>query len=65
MPGARAAKPHQRLERALVAATRSGRRSLSFSVNRQLAPDATRVDAPEAFAVLRRDYALAVCALLK
>ncbi len=48
-----------------TASTRSGKRSLSFSVNRQLAPDAAGVDAPAAFKVLRRDYALAVCALLR
>lgn len=47
-----------------AATNRSGTRALSFSVNRQLAPDAAGVDAPQAFEVLRRDYALAVCALL-
>ena len=48
-----------------TASTRSGRRSLTFSVNRQIAPDAPGRFAPEAFKVLRRDYALAVCALLR
>lgn len=47
-----------------TASTRSGRRALTFSVNRQLAPDAPGERAVEVFEVLRRDYRLAVCALL-
>ncbi|MGH2988064.1 MAG: serine hydrolase domain-containing protein [Solirubrobacterales bacterium] len=47
-----------------TASTRSGRRALTFSVNRQLAPDAVGERAVEVFEVLRRDYRLAVCALL-
>ena len=47
-----------------TASTRSGRRALTFSVNRQLAPDAIGKRAVEVFEVLRRDYRLAVCALL-
>ena len=45
--------------------TRNGKRALRVSVNRQLAPDAPGIKAPEAFKVLHRDYTLAVCALLK
>jgi D-alanyl-D-alanine carboxypeptidase len=48
-----------------TAATRNGNRAVTVSVNRQLAPDAPGIKAPEAFKVLRRDYTLAVCALLK
>ena len=47
-----------------TAATRNGRRSVTLSVNRQLAPDASGPLAPKVFETLRRDYALAVCALL-
>jgi D-alanyl-D-alanine carboxypeptidase len=47
-----------------TAATKNGRRSVTFSVNRQLAPDAPGELAPEVFNTqLRRDYRLAVCAL--
>ncbi len=45
-------------------ATRNGRRGLTFTVNRQLAPDASGPLAPQAFKVLRRDYGHAVCTLL-
>jgi D-alanyl-D-alanine carboxypeptidase len=48
-----------------TAATRNGKRAVTVSVNRQLAPNAPGIKAPEAFKVLRRDYRLAVCALLK
>jgi D-alanyl-D-alanine carboxypeptidase len=47
-----------------TAATRSGKRVVTVTVNRQLAPDAPGKFAPEAFEVLRKDYRLAVCALL-
>ena len=47
-----------------TAATRNGRRSVTVSVNRQLDPGASGPRAPEVFETLRRDYALAVCALL-
>ena len=47
-----------------TAATRNGRRSVTVSVNRQLAPDATGERAPKVFETLHRDYRLAVCALL-
>jgi D-alanyl-D-alanine carboxypeptidase len=47
-----------------TASTRNGRRSLTVSANRQLAPDAPGAGAPEAFARLRRAYRVAVCALL-
>lgn len=47
-----------------TAGTRNGRRSVTVSVNRQLAPDAPGIKAPQAFEVLHRDYTLAVCALL-
>jgi D-alanyl-D-alanine carboxypeptidase len=45
-------------------ATRNGRRALTFSVNRQLAPDLPAPLAPQAFRTLRRDYGVAVCTLL-
>lgn len=45
-------------------ATRNGRRGLTFTVNRQLAPDAPGPLAPRAFRLLRRDYGAAVCTLL-
>ncbi|GIK77313.1 MAG: hypothetical protein BroJett022_10030 [Actinomycetes bacterium] len=45
-------------------ATRNGRRALTFTVNRQLAPDAPGELAPQAFRTLRRDYGHAVCTLL-
>ena len=48
-----------------AAATPSGKRSLTVSANRQLAPDAPGKRAPEVFEVLRRDYTRAVCALLE
>jgi D-alanyl-D-alanine carboxypeptidase len=48
-----------------AAATRNGKRAVTVSVNRQLAPDASGVKAPQAFKTLHRDYTLAVCALLK
>ena len=47
-----------------TAATRNGKRSVTVSVNRQLDPGASGPRAPEVFETLRRDYALAVCALL-
>jgi D-alanyl-D-alanine carboxypeptidase len=47
-----------------TAATRNGKRAVTVTVNRQLAPDAPGRFAPEAFELLRRDYRLAVCALL-
>ena len=47
-----------------TAGTRNGRRSVTVSVNRQLAPDAPGVRAQKVFPTLRRDYRLAVCALL-
>ena len=37
---------------------------MTVSVNRQLDPGASGPRAPEVFETLRRDYALAVCALL-
>ena len=46
-----------------TAGTRDGRRSVTVSVNRQLAPDAPGIKAAEVFEVLKRDYTLAVCAL--
>lgn len=45
-------------------ATRNGRRGLTFSVNRQLDPNAPGILAPQAFRVLRKDYGAAVCTLL-
>ncbi len=45
-------------------ATRNGRRGLTFTVNRQLAPDAPGELAPNVFRTLRRDYGRAVCTLL-
>jgi D-alanyl-D-alanine carboxypeptidase len=45
-------------------ATRNGHRGLTFTVNRQLAPDAPGPLAPQAFRILRKDYAAAVCTLL-
>lgn len=45
-------------------ATRNGRRGMTFTVNRQLAPDAPGPLAPQAFRMLRRDYGAAVCTLL-
>ena len=48
-----------------TAATKNGRRSVTVSVNRQLAPDAPGIDAVRAFARLRRTYRVAVCALLR
>ena len=48
-----------------TAATRNGKRAVTVSVNRQLAPDAPGKKAPRAFKTLHRDYTLAVCALLK
>jgi D-alanyl-D-alanine carboxypeptidase len=48
-----------------TAATRSGRKSLTVSANRQLAPDAVGKYAPEVFAKLRREYVRAVCVLLR
>jgi D-alanyl-D-alanine carboxypeptidase len=47
-----------------TAATANGRRSVTVSVNRQIAPDATAIKAAQAFKTLHRDYRLAVCALL-
>ena len=47
-----------------TAATRNGRRSVTVSASRQLAPTASGKFAPEVFAKLRRDYRKAVCALL-
>ena len=47
-----------------TAARKSGRRAVTVSVNRQLSPTAVGVNAPEAFADLRRIYRLSVCALL-
>lgn len=44
-------------------ATRNGRRALTFSVNRQLAPEAQAPLASQAFRTLRRDYGHAVCTL--
>ena len=46
------------------ATTRSTRKSVTVSANRQLAPGAPGKYAPEAFEKLRRNYARAVCALL-
>jgi D-alanyl-D-alanine carboxypeptidase len=48
-----------------TAATRNGKRAVTVSVNRQLAPDAPGKKAVQVFKTLRRDYTLAVCALLK
>jgi D-alanyl-D-alanine carboxypeptidase len=48
-----------------TAATRNGKRAVTVSVNRQLAPDAPGPKAPQAFKTLHRDYTRAVCALLK
>jgi D-alanyl-D-alanine carboxypeptidase len=48
-----------------TAATRSGKRSLTVSANRQLAPDASGKREPEVFETLRRDYVRAVCVLLE
>jgi len=45
-------------------ATRDGRRGLTFTVNRQLAPDSSAPLAPRAFRTLRRDYGAAICTLL-
>jgi len=45
-------------------ATRNGRRGLTFTVNRQLTPEAPGELAPRAFRTLRRDYGHAVCTLL-
>ncbi|UJA19783.1 beta-lactamase family protein [Thermoleophilia bacterium SCSIO 60948] len=47
-----------------AATNRSGRKALSFSVNRQIAPDAPGRLAQDVFPTLREDYELAVCALL-
>jgi D-alanyl-D-alanine carboxypeptidase len=47
-----------------TATTRSTRKSVTVSANRQLAPSAPAEYAPEAFEKLRRNYARAVCALL-
>jgi hypothetical protein len=47
-----------------TASTPSGRRGLTFSVNRQLAPEAIGELAPQAFETLRLDYGRAVCTLL-
>ena len=47
-----------------TATTRSTRKSVTVSANRQLAPSAPGKYAPEAFEKLRRNYARAVCALL-
>jgi D-alanyl-D-alanine carboxypeptidase len=44
-------------------ATRNGRRGLTFSVNRQLDPNAPGILAPQAFKVLRKDFGAAVCTL--
>ena len=48
-----------------TASTRSGRRAVTVSANRQLAPGAPGRFAPEVFVKLRRDYRMAVCALLE
>ena len=48
-----------------TAATKNGRRAVTVSVNRQLAPDAPGIDAVRAFARLRRTYRVAVCVLLR
>lgn len=48
-----------------TAATKNGRRAVTVSVNRQLAPDAPGIDAARAFTRLRRTYRVAVCALLR
>lgn len=48
-----------------IATTRNGNRSVVVSVNRQLAPDAPGVNAPEAFKSLRRVYRRAACTALR
>jgi len=48
-----------------TASTKNGRRSVTVSANRQLAPDASGVDARRAFERLHRSYRVAVCALLE
>jgi D-alanyl-D-alanine carboxypeptidase len=46
------------------ASTHSGRKSVTVSASRRLAPGAPGKFAPEVFVKLRRDYRKAVCALL-
>ncbi len=48
-----------------TATTRNGKRSVTVSVNRQLAPDALSADAREAFVRLRHAYRVAVCSALR
>ena len=47
-----------------TASTKTGKRSVTVSANRQLDPAAPGVDAPEAFIRLRRSFRSAVCATL-
>ena len=46
-----------------AASNRRGTKSVAVSVNRQLAPDAPGIKAPEAFVELRKLYEQAVCAM--